>query len=256
MAKIRAVQVWLQSVSLQSQCSKDALTTAADAQVGIERCLHCSFDDCCRCANWNGTMYGLYRWRLHIYKDSLGNIALDYTCTKMRKNQRVRRFGDSCRCASRYWAMPVLYVGRLQQMRKSEVNNVCTVALTTAADAQITNHISNYRPHEAYRFIVWAQTSGQLISRNIEFYYSRHLWWCIRTCTHVLGMKILWMNDGTCRAHDTDWWSTQATAIHVEAVTDLLIHDWRIQTSSAQWLRRRRLGRKVPSSQAAVKRYT
>jgi hypothetical protein len=50
--------------------------------------------------------------------------------------------------------MLVLCVGRLLQMRKSDVNNVCTVALLTAADAQITNQITNHRPHEVYRFIV------------------------------------------------------------------------------------------------------
>jgi hypothetical protein len=50
--------------------------------------------------------------------------------------------------------MPVLYVGQLLQMRKSEVNTVCTVALLTAADAQITNQITNYRSHDVYRSIV------------------------------------------------------------------------------------------------------
>jgi hypothetical protein len=36
-------------------------------------------------------------------------------------------------------------------MRKSEVNNVCTVALLTAADAQFTIQITNYRSHDVYR---------------------------------------------------------------------------------------------------------
>jgi hypothetical protein len=75
-------------------------------------------------------------------------------CTKIRKHQRVRRFDDNCRCAIRYGTMPVLYVGQLLQMRKSEVNTVGTVVLLTAADAQITNQITNYRSHDVYRSIV------------------------------------------------------------------------------------------------------
>jgi hypothetical protein len=42
-------------------------------------------------------------------------------------------------------------------------------------------------------------------------------------------MNKLRMIDETCGAHDTDWWSTQAT-IRVDASTDLLRPDWRIQT--------------------------
>jgi hypothetical protein len=45
----------------------DALTTAAHAQVGIEQSLHCSFDDCCRCASRNDTRLAVDRhmWRRH-----------------------------------------------------------------------------------------------------------------------------------------------------------------------------------------------
>ena len=72
----------------------DALTTAAHAQVGIEQCLYCSFDDCCRCASWNDTRLAVDRhmWRRHQHGMC---CTFPLALTQGRRRCQVTRRGRS-----------------------------------------------------------------------------------------------------------------------------------------------------------------